>query len=83
MQLVVNVEGIEYWTLGKIKRVFGVCDHWMLKVVPLGGVRVLTRPGSTHRYSVVDIERLIKEYPPSEKGTGPKRRSVAPVGDAR
>jgi hypothetical protein len=85
MERVAIVEGTEYWTLGKVKRTFHVSDQWLLKLVAMRLVRVLLRQGCTPRYSIADVERLSKEYPPNVGTKRPARyaASLALAGKAR
>jgi hypothetical protein len=86
MRQVAAIEGTEYWPLGKVKRLFHVCDHWMLKMVGARLLRVLVRQGYTHRYSVADVERLVKEYPPyagTTKRWRPPGEGMPAVGKAK
>ena len=74
-----SVKGEDYWTLGKIKRTFHVTEHWMLKFVSLGLIRVAAKTGSPPRYCFSDVKRLASEEFQDASGSIGRLTAVVPV----
>jgi hypothetical protein len=74
----------DFYTLGRIKRHFRVTEHWMLKYVSLGLIRVANKMACAPRYCVSDVERLLNDdYKDAQPAVGRFTAAVPIVGDAR
>jgi hypothetical protein len=70
-----------YWTAGRIKRELRVNDHWLLRAVAIGRVRVFVADGISPRYCADDVRAFLNEITTDDRQR--KGRRIVPASTVK